>query len=151
MGLIDTIKKAAGKAMDAIMPKKYAKGGMTEPLFEKREFTPEPGEVIIPMKELEKVILPETDEAAQKVIEETAKTLQEAVEEIRQAAVQIGTQIVETLKPAIQEFTKQISMIGMDKWDRMLLEESNNHRKMHGKPMIRKRQLRKAKKMKKKR
>ena len=164
MGLIDTIKRAAEKAIGAITPKKYAKGGLTEPAFAEREIEPELGEAVIPLESIKKAL--EDDAEARRAtaaveimascgtaadqLEQAMKAAAEAMEPIAEVFEKVGTQIAEAVKPAIQEITKQISMIGMDKWDRMLLEESNNHRKLHKKPMIRRRQLRKVKKRKKK-
>lgn len=164
MGLIDTIKRAAGKAIEVIAPKKYAKGGLTEPAFAEREIEPEPGEVVAPLESIKKAL--EDDAEARRAtaaveimascgiaadqLEQAMKAAAEAMEPITEAFEKIGTQTAAAAKPAIQEITKQISMIGMDKWDRMLLEESNNHRKLHKKPMIRQRQLRRIRKKKKK-
>ena len=186
MGLIDTIKRAAEKAIGAITPKKYAKGGLTEPAFAEREIEPELGEAVIPLESIKKALEDDAEarrataaveimascgtaadqlEQAMKAaaveimascgtaadqLEQAMKAAAEAMEPIAEVFEKVGTQIAEAVKPAIQEITKQISMIGMDKWDRMLLEESNNHRKLHKKPMIRRRQLRKVKKRKKK-
>lgn len=83
-------------------------------------------------------------------LEEAMKIARESIMTVAEAIEQVKNQIVKAMTPVFSQITKQISMIGMDKWDRMLLEESNNHRKLHKKPMIRRRQLRRIRKKKKK-
>lgn len=94
------------------------------------------------------------DISGYELTEEQKEALAAAGQQLVEAFKPIGEAIVKAFEPVVETLVavaKEIEKLNLDEWELQKLEESNNHRRMHGKSMIRKRAIIRARKLSRRR